>query len=75
MHINLGVNSTPCQDVTLVRLVRLLPPELDVVKPILSDYTFSGSEPEGNYEVGGRLACPITLDYFSTDIETFTFTP
>ncbi|MEW6097190.1 MAG: hypothetical protein AB1567_11830, partial [bacterium] len=52
-----------------------LRPELDVVKPLLPGYTFKGSEPEGEYEAGGRLACPITIDYFSTDIETFTFTP
>ncbi|MEW6095627.1 MAG: choice-of-anchor Q domain-containing protein, partial [bacterium] len=52
-----------------------LRPELDVVKPLLPGYTFKGSEPGGKYEVGGRLACPITIDYFSTDIKTFTFTP
>jgi parallel beta-helix repeat protein len=53
-----------------------LPPELDVTIPLLpGGYTFTGDEPGGEYEVGGRLACPITLDYYSTDIETFTFTP
>ncbi|MEW6096597.1 MAG: choice-of-anchor Q domain-containing protein, partial [bacterium] len=52
-----------------------LRPQLDVVKHLLHGYIFTGGEPEGEYEVGGRLVCPITLDYFSTDIETFTFTP
>jgi YVTN family beta-propeller protein len=53
-----------------------LPPEFDVTIPLLpGGYTFTGDEPAGDYKAGGRLACPITLDYFSTDIETFTFTP
>jgi hypothetical protein len=53
-----------------------LPPEFDITIPLLpGGYTFTGGEDEGEYEAGGRLACPITLDYFSTDIETFTFTP
>ncbi|MEW6607697.1 MAG: right-handed parallel beta-helix repeat-containing protein [bacterium] len=53
-----------------------LPPELDITMPLLpGGYTFNGSEPAGEYQAGGRLACPITLDYFSTDIETFTFIP
>ncbi|MEW6620267.1 MAG: hypothetical protein AB1422_13200, partial [bacterium] len=53
-----------------------LPPELDIIIPLLpGGYTFNGGEPEGEYKAGGRLACPITLDYFSTDIKPFTFTP
>ncbi|MEW6096951.1 MAG: right-handed parallel beta-helix repeat-containing protein [bacterium] len=51
-----------------------LRPGLDVIVPLIKGYTFKGSEPEGGYEAGGRLACPITLDYFSTDIKLFTFT-
>lgn len=52
-----------------------LPPEFDVTIPLLpAGYTFTGDEPEEEYEAAGRLTCPITLGYYSTDIETFTFT-
>jgi hypothetical protein len=37
--------------------------------------TFSGTEPAGLYEIGGRLQNPLNGDHLSMDIKTFNFTP
>ena len=47
--------------------LRLLPgSQLDTK---IFDYTFSGSEPIGSYQFGGKLLHPFTADAISTDIE------
>jgi len=37
------------------------------------EHTFSGAEPIGSYEIGGRLLHPFSGDIISTDIEILTF--
>ncbi|MEN8221272.1 MAG: hypothetical protein ABFS56_33970 [Pseudomonadota bacterium] len=37
------------------------------------EYTFSGAEPIGSYQIGGRLLHPFSGDAISTDIEVLTF--
>jgi len=37
------------------------------------EYTFSGVEPIGSYQIGGRLLHPFSGDAISTDIEVLTF--
>jgi hypothetical protein len=47
--------------------LRLLPgSQLDTK---IFDYTFSGSEPIGSYQFGGKLLHPFTADVISKDIE------
>jgi hypothetical protein len=48
----------------------LLPGE-DIDKKIFQ-YTFTGAEPIGSYQIGGRLLHPITGNSISHDIETLT---
>ncbi len=37
------------------------------------EYTFSGAETIGSYQIGGRLLHPFSGDAISTDIEVLTF--
>jgi len=37
------------------------------------EYTFSGAEPIGAYQIGGRLLHPFSGDAISTDLEVLTF--
>ncbi|EDN67538.1 hypothetical protein BGP_5146 [Beggiatoa sp. PS] len=39
------------------------------------EYTFSGAEPIGLYQIGGRLLHPFSGDAISTDIEELAFSP
>jgi hypothetical protein len=47
--------------------LRLLPGSQVDTK--IFDYTFSGSEPIGSYQFGGKLLHPFTADVISKDIE------
>ncbi|MEW6618839.1 MAG: hypothetical protein AB1422_05770, partial [bacterium] len=66
-------------DNTLISLINLysvtLPANLNTSVSLISGYTFSGSEPAGNYEVGGRFLDYITGDHLISDIKSFNFTP
>jgi hypothetical protein len=56
------------------RPIIFLPPEADITKEIFRR-TFTGDEPSGDWNVGGRLLNPINGDHKSIDIESFTFSP
>jgi len=45
----------------------------DDIETNIFEYTFSGAEPIGSYEIGGRLLHPFSGDAISTDIEVLTF--
>jgi hypothetical protein len=45
----------------------------DETETKIFEYTFSGAEPLGSYQVGGRLLHPFSGDTISTDIEILTF--
>jgi len=45
----------------------------DDIDTKIFEYTFSGAEPIGSYEIGGRLLHPFSGDAISTDIEVLTF--
>ncbi|MEN8220951.1 MAG: LamG domain-containing protein [Pseudomonadota bacterium] len=45
----------------------------DDIDTKIFEYTFSGVEPIGAYEIGGRLLHPFSGDAISTDIEILTF--
>jgi hypothetical protein len=47
---------------------------LNIEVPLIAGYTFTGSEPIGDYEIGGRLLNYITGEYITADIESFNFT-
>jgi hypothetical protein len=51
-----------------------LPANFNWSKEIFTHH-FTGGEPQGVYEVGGRLLNSITGDFIWTDIEYFSFTP
>jgi len=48
----------------------LLP--FDSIDTKIFEYTFSGAEPIGSYQIGGRLLHPFSGDAISTDIEILT---
>jgi len=45
----------------------------DDIDTKIFEYTFSGAEPIGSYQIGGRLLHPFSGDTISTDIEVLTF--
>jgi len=45
----------------------------DEIDTKIFEYTFSGVEPIGSYQIGGRLLHPFSGDAISTDIEVLTF--
>ncbi|TGO02245.1 hypothetical protein PN36_28015 [Candidatus Thiomargarita nelsonii] len=45
----------------------------DDIETKIFEYTFSGAEPIGAYQIGGRLLHPFSGDAISTDIEVLTF--
>ncbi|MEN8221503.1 MAG: LamG domain-containing protein [Pseudomonadota bacterium] len=45
----------------------------DDIDTKIFEYTFSGAEPIGAYQIGGRLLHPFSGDTISTDIEVLTF--
>jgi len=49
----------------------LLP--FDSIETKIFEYIFSGAEPIGTYQIGGRLLHPFSGDAISTDIEILTF--
>ncbi len=51
-----------------------IPPHADLLLNLLT-YQFTGSEPVGVYECGGRFLNWITGDILNENIETFTFQP
>ena len=51
-----------------------LAPGANIIQQIYS-YPFSGSEPAGGYEVGGRLEDPVSGKDYGVDTEKCTFTP
>jgi len=49
----------------------LLP--FDSIETKIFEYIFSGAEPIGSYQIGGRLLHPFSGDAISTDVEILTF--
>jgi len=45
----------------------------DDIDTKIFEYTFSGAEPIGAYQIGGRLLHPFSGDTISTDIDVLTF--
>ncbi|MEN8220507.1 MAG: hypothetical protein ABFS56_29990 [Pseudomonadota bacterium] len=45
----------------------------DEIDTKIFEYIFSGAEPIGSYQIGGRLLHPFSGDAISTDIEVLTF--
>jgi hypothetical protein len=52
-------------------VLTLLP--FDSIDTKIFEYNFSGAEPLGSYQIGGRLLHPFSGDAISTDIEILTF--
>jgi hypothetical protein len=52
-------------------VLTLLP--FDSIETKIFEYVFSGAEPIGSYQIGGRLLHPFSGDAISTDIEVLTF--